>query len=470
MPKLVVLEVKEVPLRVLRKYAELKPTSHISALLQDSLVLTSEARDVPEAKLYPSQTWASQNTGTAYGKHQIYFYNDPKPDSYPMYWRIAAERGQTVGLVNTLHSSPAHRDYERANYLFVIPDCFAADSYTKPATYVPFQSLNLTATKKSGRVASLTLPVKELLRLVPTLPRLGIRPQTYRYCAEVAIGVAARKINRERLRLLQFPLIADIFLRALSETQPHLAILFTNHVAANMHRYWYALFPEDYGKQCYGPEWTHKYRGEILASLDILDPYLARLMAYCRESRSVLVVTSSMGQRAKDDLPERIDRQVSRGYRLERVGRFIGAVLDSAPAYRLESAMVPQHTLKFENQETARRMADRLDKRRPELKHIVLNLSLNRDTLTVSVELDPREERFYIAGRAYTATQLGFVEFSIDDHHAGDHCKQGSLIVFNSSSAAAKCDTVDYLEYAPAVLEYLGVGRKPYMVEPTFKI
>ena len=88
------------------------------------------------------------------------------------------------------------------------------------------------------------------------------------------------------------------------ETQPHLAILFTNHVAANMRRYWYALFPEDYGKQCYGPEWTHKYRGEILASLDILDPYLARLMAYSRESRSVLVVTSSMGQRAKDDLPE----------------------------------------------------------------------------------------------------------------------------------------------------------------------
>ena len=203
MSKLVILEVNEVPLRVLRKYAELKPTSHISALLQDSLVLTSEARDVPEEQLFPSQTWASQNTGVAYGKHQIYWYNDPKPNGYPMFWRIAAERGQAVGLVNTLHSSPAHRDYERANYRFVIPDCFAADNYAKPATYVPFQSLNLIATKKSGRVASLAAPVKELLRLVPTLPRLGIRPQTYRYCAGVAIGVAAKKINRERLRLAQ---------------------------------------------------------------------------------------------------------------------------------------------------------------------------------------------------------------------------------------------------------------------------
>jgi hypothetical protein len=286
----------------------------------------------------------------------------------------------------------------------------------------------------------------------------------------VAIGVAARKITRERLRLLQFPLIADIFLRALSETQPHLAILFTNHVAANMHRYWYALFPEDYGTQCYGPEWTRKYQGEILAALDILDLYLARLMAYCRESRSVLVVTSSMGQKANDRLPERIDLKVTRDYRLEHVERLLGAVLDSAPAYRIESAMVPEYTLKFENQETARQLANRLDERRRELKYIVLNVFVKGDTLTIQVKLDPHEERFYIAGRAYTATQLGFVEFSIDDHHAGDHCKQGSLIVFNSSSATAKCDTVDYLEYAPAVLEYLGVGRQPYMVEPSFRI
>ena len=132
--------------------------------------------------------------------------------------------------------------------------------------------------------------------------------------------------------------------------------------------------------------------------------------------------------------------------------------------------MVPEYTLKFENQETARQVANRLDERRPEFKHIFLNVLVNGDTLTMSVTLDPREERFYIAGRAYTATQLGFVELSIDDHHAGDHCRQGSLVIFNSSSATAKCDTVDYLEYAPAVLEYLGVGRRPYMVEPTFRI
>ena len=45
---------------------------------------------------------------------------------------------------------------------------------------------------------------------------------------------------------LQFPLVADMFLHLLQKHQPDVAIMFTNHVAGNMHRYWYALFPEDY--------------------------------------------------------------------------------------------------------------------------------------------------------------------------------------------------------------------------------
>lgn len=83
--KAIVIEINEVPVKVLNHYRQLKPNSHIARLLEQSLVLKTEARDVEEDFLYPSQTWGSLNTGTGYNQHKIHWYNDPKPHNYPLY-------------------------------------------------------------------------------------------------------------------------------------------------------------------------------------------------------------------------------------------------------------------------------------------------------------------------------------------------------------------------------------------------
>ena len=63
--KAVVIEVNEVPLKIFRHYQQLRPKSQIARLLKDSLVLTTEAKDVTVDFLYPAQTWASFNTGAS---------------------------------------------------------------------------------------------------------------------------------------------------------------------------------------------------------------------------------------------------------------------------------------------------------------------------------------------------------------------------------------------------------------------
>ena len=171
--KAIVIEINEVPLRVLNYYKKFNPNSTIAHLLSQSLVLQTEAKDVEESFLYPSQTWASLNTGVPYDLHKIHWYNDPKPNSYPLYWKAIAENGLNVGLINTLHSSPADSYIDNSNYKFVIPDCFASNNLTKPDIYQDFQELNTRATSDNGRVTTLKFSRQKALATLVKSPELG---------------------------------------------------------------------------------------------------------------------------------------------------------------------------------------------------------------------------------------------------------------------------------------------------------
>ena len=238
--KAIVLEINEVPLKLLDYYKEVNPKSHIAFLLDNSLVLETEAKDVEEDFLYPSQTWGSINTGAGYDQHKIHWYNDPKPDKYPLYWKQIAEAGLKVGLINTLHSSPADTYIEDSNYKFVIPDCFASNNITKPEIYQDFQALNTSATSESGRTATMSFPRQKAVSTLAKSPALGFKPKTLFDAASLVAKIKTGRVNKERLRNLQFTLLADIFFKQLKSQDVDLAIFFTNHIAANMHRYWYA--------------------------------------------------------------------------------------------------------------------------------------------------------------------------------------------------------------------------------------
>ena len=468
--KVIVFEINEIPLRIFKHFQGLRPGSNIDRLLKTSQVIETQALDVEQSFLYPSQTWASLNTGASYERHQIHWYNDPKPSDFPLYWKTLAEKGFTVGAVNTLHSSPggAYAD-SNPNYKFIIPDVFAADSYTKPGYFEPFQVLNLKAVAANGRSASMRAPVQEAALTVLNSPRYGIRMRTMWDGAALLGKILRKKVNRERVRNLQFPLVGDIFLKLMRQHDPDMAVVFTNHVAANMHRYWYGLFPEDYRAPIYDDRWIAKYRTEILNAVDLLDSYLGELMTLAEKTNRILVAVSSMGQYANPKLTPEIREARAFGFRLDDVRKCVDRLTATAHPYKVQQAMVPQYMLELPGAAAAGRFAADVRKTIPNVAGIQVLCDVNGSIVTLSITPDPAAPELAIGGKVYPYQELGFTRFEIDDHHSGCHCPEGSLIIFNSRTAKAAKPSVNYLEYAPALLSHFGLTPPAYMEKPSFQ-
>jgi hypothetical protein len=469
--KLIILEINEVSLRIFRHYIKKNPNSAIKSLLEQSMVLETVVNDVDIQFLYPSQTWASFNTGAAYNQHKIHWYNDPKTSDFPMYWKTIAETGYSVGLVNTLHSSPADKFIDLGNYKFLVPDCFAENEFASPAYYKSFQALNLKATSLNSRVTTLRLPLAKLILTLMNLPKYGITYKTIFNAVNLLFNILTKKVLKERLRGLQFPIIADIFIHQLRKQIPDLSILFTNHVAANMHRYWYALFPDDYLEKAYDYEWVKKYESEIILSMDVTDNYIHKLMNIAQETDSVLILASSMGQHANQDLSQRIRESGNFDSKLVDVNMLIDKLTNTKFKYLTKEGMWPQYTLEFSSAEEALVCLTEIEKVSPTLENIsLLSADINFKTLTLTVTIDNTKDFYYIGDLKFTAKELGFVKFNVEDHHSGCHSPEGSLIIFNSKTAKSNSSNVNYLEYAPAILQHFEIPVADYMIQPSFQI
>ena len=465
--KAIVIEANEVPLRIFRHYQKLKPNSNISKLLENSLVLETRAEDVEESVLYPSQTWGSLNTGVAYDLHKIHWYNDPKPDVYPLYWKTVAQNNLSVGLVGTLHSSPADAYIKDENYKFVIPDCFASNNATKPEIYQDFQALNTSATKENGRATAMKFPKQKAVATLVKSPVLGIKSKTLFDAAGLMAKIKAGNVNKERLRNVQFNLLADVFLKQLQSKNVDLAIFFTNHIAANMHRYWYALFPEDYSLKVYDQEWIDKYSDEIMVSIELFDLFLGKVMNFCQQQERSLVIVSSMGQGASKKLKETHKHT----YKLKNISKFIDQVCgDKQYSYEIDAAMVPQYSLKFNSEAEAQECFTVIEESKKHLQNINMKMYLNGRLITLTINLSKKADRFFIGDRSFSHQDLGFRKLMVEDHSSGRHCPEGSLIVYNSKTSSSSQETVNYLEYAPAMLKFLGLNAAEYMLEPQFTI
>ena len=373
--------------------------------------------------------------------------------------------------MNTLHSSPADKFIDNGNYKFLIPDCFAPNNFTFPLYYQNFQSLNLKATNSNSRITTLEIPFAELVQSIPHVHKFGITSKTILDGCNLLFNIFTKKVPKERLRGLQFPLLADIFFCQLQKNCPDVSVLFTNHVAANMHRYWYALFPEDYSREIYNLDWVERYQNEIIISLDLLDVFIKKLINFCQDNDSILLISSSMGQHANQKLNNERIELASVGSRLIDINKFIDKLITKKFNFEIRTAMQPQSSIEFLNSLEAADFLHQLQQIIPTLENIsIISLDLNVNTLTFTVSLDNSQDSYSINGIKFSAKDLGFVRFEIDDHHSGCHYPDGSLIVFNSKTAKAESSTINYLEYAPAILAHFNIEKPDYMIEPTFQI
>ena len=461
--KLVVVEANEVPLKVFREFAGRNPSSNIAKLLADSSVITTEADDVPIEFLYPSQTWASFNTGVSYSKHRVNWYNDPKPAEYPLYYKILAANGRSVGLVNSLHTAPSEESMANSQIKFLIPDIYAKNSLVKPLKYGAFQKFNQELSNKNRRVSSLRLGLREI-QMGLKLPSLGVRLGTLLNTAKLLCQVATKRVTKERLRNLQFMLTADMFVKLLKQNEVDLAVFFTNHIAGNMHRYWYASFPKEYsGDAYYDDKWVERHLREIQHAVALFDSFIGKMMKFCHSTGRALIIVSSMGQYANPKLD--VTKDVC--YVIENLPQFVEAFGVQRDKYDPQLAMYPQYTLKFKNSQDATsafRTFQTFQKEPP--AGIKIYPDLNDKVLTLSVHIT--QDTLEVLGNRKTISELGVKAEAISDHHSGKHHPDGTLIIHPRGSTAK--ERVTYLEFAPAVLDFFGVRRPEYMLNPSFKI
>ena len=96
--------------------------------------------------------------------------------------------------------------------------------------------------------------------------------------------------------------------------------------------------------------------------------------------------------------------------------------------------------------------------------------SLNQNVVTFSLSADPKDDEFSISGRRVHYSDLGLRKLNVDDHGCGRHHPDGSLIIYNSFSSRCNKETIDYLEYAPSVLDLFVTSRPEYMKTPSFTL
>jgi len=246
--------------------------------------------DLPP-QLDPWITWTTLYTGRTQEEHNVFFLQQP-PESIKArrIWEICAEQGLPVGVYGSVCSWPP----QKVNG-FYVPDTFAPDASTWPASLEPIQQLNLTYTRSVRLPADQdTLAFK--LKMGLKLMSLGLGSKAIAAIVRQLASEALDGNSRWRRAALQ-PLVNFQFFRKLyREFQPSFASFHTNHVAHYQHTYWKAMQPDRFlpletterEKKIFGDAIEYGYK--------TADRLLAGVVELLTDD-TVLVIASSMGQK-----------------------------------------------------------------------------------------------------------------------------------------------------------------------------
>jgi hypothetical protein len=240
--------------------------------------------------LDPWITWTTVYTGRTQEDHNVFFLQQP-PETIraERIWELCHRSGLRVGVYGSLCSWPP----QKVNG-FYVPDTFAQNTSTYPASLEPIQRLNLTYTR------SIRLPADHdglwfKAQLGMKLLALGLSACT---ATRIAQQLATERANPElrwRRVALQPMVNCDFFSRLYRRYRPHFATFHTNHVAHYQHTYWKAMAPEAF-PQTTSPDEVRVYGGAIEHGYAAADELLSQILPLL-DSSTTLVVASSMGQK-----------------------------------------------------------------------------------------------------------------------------------------------------------------------------
>ncbi len=296
MNKIIFFELNEVPIKVFDYYRKMRPNSWIA--INYPKFKKYETTTENKGHLSPWNTWPTLHRGVPSDKHYVSDFNQNLSEvdkEYPPIWDILSSNGIKTGVFGSLHSQAVPLSIK--NYDFFVPDVFAPNHECFPKDVEFFQKINLNLSRKSGRNIDNSLPYSEILNGLLHIRNLGLKLDTMSSVAKQLIEEKINPWKNVRRRTYQTVLSFDVFYKLLNDKKPDFVTFFTNHVASSMHRYWAALFPNEYENLEYDDAWINTYSNEILFTMDHTDRMLKKISDFIDKNEDYkLVITSRMGQ------------------------------------------------------------------------------------------------------------------------------------------------------------------------------
>jgi hypothetical protein len=470
--KLILLELNEVPYRVIDTYCQQHPKATLTKMLSVSKQYITMNED--SLVLDPWVSWPTLHRGVSDEEHNILHLGQvvsETDEKFPPIWRLLKDHGFRVGVFGSLHSSSRPRDV--SEYSFYLPDYFDGAAFAHPAALASFQELNLSMTRQSARNVTRRIPAASALKFVVQAPMIGLQLSTFVDSVGHLVREAFDGSLRIRRRAYQPLVTMDLFLYQLKKNKPHFATFYTNHVAAAMHRYWGAAFPTDYSQGELDQAWIEKYGAEISFAMDKCDLMLSHLVSFINENPEyTLIVASSMGQAA---IPA---TQTYRFLTIIDMSAFMKCVGVPDGGWELRPAMVPCCCVVI----------------REEYRDVFVS---NIDTLVINGEAikqdrrpaghlsyDERDGGFFqifvqfdnyagpstasLMGKSINLSDLGlgFVAHEDGVNCTAQHVAEGSLWFYSkdaSHDGGSVRKTISTLDVAPSILSFFAHEKPTYM-------
>ncbi|GMG82719.1 hypothetical protein LNKW23_19320 [Paralimibaculum aggregatum] len=464
--RIVLYELNEVPWRILDHFARRDPQSPLGRLAARARRYETTAED--SGHLSPWVTWPTLHRGVTNLDHEISHFGQDLGAvnrEFPPLWELAARAGIRTGVFGSLHSYPPPASLD--GYAFHVPDTFAAGPECFPKSLETFQRFNLAMVDQAGRDVGRGIALGEAARFLARAPGLGLRGRTV---AKLAGQVLAERVNPQRAvrrRTSQMQIAFDFFAHALERERPQLAMFFTNHVASSMHRYWPALFPEDYESLAYDADWLQTWGGEIPFTIAEANHQLGRLMRFVEANPDhALIVASSMGQAAVEGR-EKDERELT----LKSHAR-LAAALGLAPGeWSKERAMAPQFVFRLVPGAVERFVQGASTLTVNGRPQKVTRLDGDRVCIDIGVvNLEDDAIAVTLKGEAVDHRAIGLVNLSLQDAAGANayHIPEGILLVYEPGAGPAGAGdgttrALSTTEVAPAILANFGLARPGYM-------
>ncbi|EAU75555.1 hypothetical protein [Synechococcus sp. RS9916] len=428
--KTIILEINEVPEKVLHQFIVENKSSNLSKYFVANKIYKKSIinDDVCEKDLYPSQVWATVHTGKPYDEHGCYWYSDPLKDETIL--EKVIKSGKSVAAIGVLHSSKIQKEaLDRPSIKLFIPDAFGDINKVYPRTYTEFVKLNNEITSASGRRVRLQKLVFQSLKFaINTIKKPisnGITIKSL-YLTMKTIAKIIKYSEVELIRTLQYVYQSAILVNTIREERPDVSILFSNHIAANMHRYWAATWPEEFDKPMYTKKWLSKKSRIIDYSLWLLDDLIGDIFSMSKKD-TIIILCTGMGQKANKtaNINRMYDGKIQKmELFMSRIREYIELREGREIPLKQKNNMEPQYGISCRTCEEAE-IAAQLIREFCAEERIKHKIDINKCELVITIDF--YKEEYTIKQMRKLYGNLGFEFFNVTDHHTGKHSKKGIL-------------------------------------------